>query len=121
MPAPAVYNRLYQPDRGETEPGRRWPSVEISDDGTEYTFKLRKGVKFQTTEDFTPAATSTPMTWSSPSSASAMPTILITKGFRRQLRILRRLGPAALIKSIEKVDDITVKVTLNNPDAPSCR
>ena len=34
---------------------RAWPrSWDISDDGKVYTFQLRKGVKWQTTDDFTP-------------------------------------------------------------------
>ena len=53
--AHTVYNRLLEFKQGttETEPGLA-ESWEISDDGLEYTFKLRPGVKFQTTEFFTP-------------------------------------------------------------------
>ena len=53
--AHTVYNRLLEFKKGttEAEPGLA-ESWEISDDGLQYTFKLRPGVKFQTTEFFTP-------------------------------------------------------------------
>lgn len=53
--AHTVYNRLLEFKKGttEVEPGLA-ESWTISDDGLVYTFKLRPGVKFQTTEFFTP-------------------------------------------------------------------
>src|SRR3546814_10628085 len=51
-----IYNRLVQFTTGTTniEPALA-ESWEVSDDGLEYTFHLRKGVKWQTTEHFTPS------------------------------------------------------------------
>jgi adenylate cyclase len=50
-----VYNRLVEFERGTTNvdprPGRE---LGVSADGWRYTFKLRPGVKFQTTDFFTP-------------------------------------------------------------------
>ena len=50
-----VYNRLVEFERGTTNviPGlaEKW---DVSDDGLTYTFHLRQGVKFQTTDFFTP-------------------------------------------------------------------
>ena len=50
-----IYSRLVEFDHGKTtiSPGLA-ESWTVSDDGKEYTFKLRKGVKFQTTDWFTP-------------------------------------------------------------------
>ena len=58
-----VYNRLVEFERGTTNviPGLA-ESWEVSADGTEFTFKLRKGVKFHTTRISRRPATSTPMT-----------------------------------------------------------
>lgn len=118
--AHTVYNRLleFKPGTTETEPGLA-ESWEISDDGLEYTFKIRQGVKFQTTDFFTPSR-----------DLNADDVVF---SFDRQLNAnnpwnqyvagasweyANGMGFPALIKSVEKVDDHTVKITLNQPEAP---
>ncbi len=115
-----VYNRLVEFKHGgtEVEPGLA-ESWTVSDDGKEYTFKLRKGVKFQTTDYFTPTR-----------DLNADDVIF---SFERQLKkdnpwnkyvegaaweYSDGMGFPDLVKSIEKVDDLTVKFVLNHPEAP---
>ncbi len=114
-----VYNRLVEFERGSTNviPGLA-ESWEISDDGTEYTFHLRKGVKFHTTDFFTPTR-----------DFNADDVIF---SFERQLakegtwqtysngswEYFNGMSMPDLLKSIEKVDDYTVKFVLNRPEAP---
>ncbi|MDI7863473.1 ABC transporter substrate-binding protein [Rhizobiaceae bacterium n13] len=115
-----VYNRLVEFKHGSTEyePGLA-ESWTISDDGKEYTFKLRPGVKFQTTEFFTPTR-----------DFNADDVVF---SFDRQLKAddawnkyvegaaweySAGMGFPELIASVEKVDDLTVKFVLNRPEAP---
>ena len=118
--AHTVYNRLleFKPGTTETQPGLA-ESWEISDDGLEYTFKLRQGTKFQTTDFFTPSR-----------DLNADDVVF---SFDRQLNknnpwnqyvagasweYSEGMGFPTLIKSVEKVDDQTVKIILNQPEAP---
>ncbi|WP_377293943.1 ABC transporter substrate-binding protein [Rhizobium sp. SG2393] len=115
-----VYNRLVEFKKGSTEvePGLA-ESWTISPDGLEYTFKLRPGVKFQTTDYFTPTR-----------ELNADDVIF---SFERQYKAdnawnkyvagasweyFAGMGLPELLKSIEKVDDLTVKFVLNKPEAP---
>jgi dipeptide transport system substrate-binding protein len=114
-----VYNRLVEFENGTTNivPGLA-ESWEVSEDGTVYTFKLRKGVKFHTTDYFTPTR------------EFNADDVVFT--FRRQgdkedpwhnyaggqWEYFASMSMPELIKSIEKVDDHTVRFVLNRPEAP---
>ncbi|MGV8855122.1 MAG: ABC transporter substrate-binding protein [Devosia sp.] len=115
-----IYNRLVEFKHGgtEVEPGLA-ESWEISDDGLEYTFHLRPGVKFQTTDYFTPTR-----------DFNADDVIF---SFERQWKednafynylegiswdYFQGMDMPKYLKSIDKVDDLTVKITLNEPNAP---
>ena len=115
-----VYNRLLEFKHGSTEiePGLA-ESYDVSADGTVYTFHLRPHVKFQTTDFFTPTRD--------------MNADDVIFSFERQLdpnspwnkyvngaswEYSDGMGFPTLIKSIEKVDDLTVKFVLNRPEAP---
>ena len=115
-----IYSRLLEFEPGTTKPvAGLAESWEISEDGTVYTFKLRSGVKFQTTDFFTPTR--------------ELNADDIVFSIGRQIKTddpwhqyvpgtsweyAAGMGFPDLIKSIEKVDDLTVKFTLNRPEAP---
>ena len=115
-----VYNRLVEFKRGTTEvlPGLA-ESWEVSDDGLEYTFHLRKGVKFQTTDFFTPTREfnaddvlySFNRQWKKDD-----PWYSYTPG--ASWEYFDGMSMPDLLKDIVKVDDYTVKMVLNRPEAP---
>jgi len=114
-----IYNRLVEFERGTTTivPGLA-ESWEVSDDGTVYTFNLRKGVKWQTTADFTPSRdfNADDVVFSFMRQFDkAHPYNPVSGG---AYEYFEGMGMPALIKSIEKVDDYTVRISLNNPEAP---
>jgi len=115
-----VFNQLVEFERGSTKvvPGLA-ESWEVSPDGTQVTFHLRKGVKFHSgVNGFTPSRefNADDVLWS----------------FNRQWKedhpyhkvsggaydYFNDMGMPDLLKSIEKVDDYTVKMTLSEPNAP---
>ncbi|MHC5308042.1 ABC transporter substrate-binding protein [Bartonella sp. LJL80] len=115
-----IYNRLveFNPEKTGVIPGLA-ESWNISDDGLEYTFHLRKNVKFQTTSFFTPTrelnADDIIFTFDrarNPSNPwhNYMPGV--------SYQYFESMGLQGLIKDIVKVDDQTVKFVLNRPEAP---
>ncbi len=118
--AHTVYSRLLEFKKGttETEPGLA-ESWTISDDGLEYTFKLRPGVKFQTTEYFTPTRElnaddvvfSIERQWKSDHPWHGY----VTGG---SWEYFAGMGLPELLEFVEKVDDMTVKIKLKRKEAP---
>ena len=114
-----VYNRLVEFERGTTNviPGlaEKW---DVSDDGLTYTFHLRKGVKFQTTDYFTPTRdfNADDVVFSFERMLDKNNPYYDYAG--GQYDYFVGMGMPDAIKSVEKVDDYTVKFTLNAPNAP---
>lgn len=115
-----VFNRLVEFERGTTNvvPGLA-ESWEVSDDGLEYTFKLRPGVKFHTTDTFTPTrdlnADDVIFSFDRQREGSG-PWNTYTEGATWEY--FAGMDMPALIKEIQKVDDLTVKFVLTRPEAP---
>jgi dipeptide transport system substrate-binding protein len=115
-----IYGRIVDFERGTTNvvPGlaERW---DISEDGTVYTFHLRKGVKwhntsrsFKPTRDFNAddIIFSIERQWK-----EDHPFFKVTSSNHSYFN---DMGMPKLLKSVEKVDDFTVRFTLNQPEAP---
>jgi dipeptide transport system substrate-binding protein len=114
-----IYDQLlgFKPGTTEIEPSlaEKW---EVSADGTVYTLHLRKGVKFHTTPWFKPTRdfNADDVLWSihrmndkkHPAYAVAKNGYVYWEG----------MGMSALIKSVEKLDANTVRITLTHPEAP---
>ncbi|WDH36265.1 ABC transporter substrate-binding protein [Pseudomonas chlororaphis] len=117
--AETIFNRLvdFKPGTTDIEPALA-ESWEISPDGLTYTFHLRKGVKFHSTDYFKPTRemNADDVLWS----------------FQRQLDpkhpwhdkssvgfpYFESMGFKELLKSVEKTDDHTVVFTLTRREAP---
>ena len=114
-----IYNRLAEFELGTTKiiPGLA-ESWEVSDDGLTYTFNLRRGVKFQTTKNFTPSrdfnADDVIFSFMRQFDKSH-PYHLVSGG---AYEYFNGMSMPDLINKIEKVDDYTVRFTLNRPEAP---
>lgn len=116
--AHALFNGLVEFKSGTTdlEPSlaEKW---EVSEDGLVYTFHLRPGVKFHTTESFTPSRDFNADDVVFTLQRLTNKDLPFNKAYPAEFPYASDMGLAELIKSIEKVDDLTVKVTLNNENA----
>jgi len=114
-----IYDNLVKFERGGTKVmpslAERWT---ISKDGTEYTFFLRKGVKWHSTKTFKPSRDfnaddfifSIERQWK-----ESDPYFKVTSSNHSYFN---DMGMPKLLKSVDKVDDYTVKITLNQAEAP---
>ncbi len=114
-----LFNRLVEFERGGT---RIVPALaeswNISADGTVYTFHLRHGVKFHTTPSFTPTRemNADDVIYSFGRQWKAdYPDFALGAG---QYESFDSIGMPKLLKSIDRVDDYTVRFVLNRPEAP---
>jgi dipeptide transport system substrate-binding protein len=114
-----IFDRLVEFDPGDLTivPGLA-ESWDISDDGLSYTFKLRAGVKFHSNKNF--------------AASREFNADDVVYSFERQLLVdhpmhsvsggqyeyFESMGMPALIQSIDKIDALTVRFTLNRPEAP---
>ena len=114
-----IYDNLVDFERGGTKVVPNLAtSWTISKDGLVYTFNLRKGVKWQSNKNFTPSR-----------DFNADDILFM---FERQWKendpyfkvtssnhaYFGDMGMPKLLKSVDKVDDYTVRITLNQPEAP---
>jgi dipeptide transport system substrate-binding protein len=114
-----VYNRLVEFETGTTNvvPGLA-ESWSASADGLEFTFNLRKGVKFHSNKMFTPSRdfNADDVIFSFDRQRLAdNPYHTVSGG---TWEYFSGMSMPDLIKEIVKVDDYTVKFVLNRPEAP---
>jgi dipeptide transport system substrate-binding protein len=114
-----VYSNIVEFERGGTQVvpalAERW---EISDDGKVYTFHLRKGVKWHSNRAYKPTRDF---------NADDM-LFAIERQWKEENAYFKvtssnhtyfnDMGLPKLLKSVEKLDDYTVRITLNQPEAP---
>ena len=107
----------YKPGTTELVPGLA-ESWDVSADGRQVTLHLRHGVKFHTTPWFTPTRD-----MNADDVLFSIQRMAEPKGAWRGFNIGEYLtwnssGLATQMKSIEKLDDMTVRITLQQPSAP---
>src|SRR3990167_1602237 len=114
-----IFGRIVDFERGGTSvvPGlaEKWT---VSKDGLEYTFHLRKGVKWHSNKNFKPTRDfnaddfifAIERQWK-----EADPYFKVTSSNHSYFN---DMGMPKLLKTVDKVDEHTVKITLNKPEAP---
>jgi len=114
-----IYSRVVDFERGTTKviPGlaERW---DISPDGLTYTFHIRKGVKWHNQRAWKPTRDMNAddvIFMLERQGKEDNPYFKVTSSNHSYYN---DMGMTKLIKSIQKVDDYTVRITLNKPEAP---
>ena len=116
--AETMFNGLSEFERGGTkvQPGLA-SSWDVSEDGRTYTFHLRKGVKFHTTEYFKPTrefnADDVIFTFERMLDKNSA----FRKAYPTEFPYFTDMGLDENITKLEKVDDYTVRMTLKEVDA----
>ncbi|WP_293867818.1 ABC transporter substrate-binding protein [uncultured Alsobacter sp.] len=114
-----IYNQLVEFERGSTKVGPGLAeSWTVSEDGTVITFKLRKGVKWHTVTGFKPTRefNADDVLWSF--NRQWKPDHPFAKVSGGKYDYFADMDMPKLLKSLEKKDDYTVVMTLNQPNAP---
>ena len=116
--AEPLYNRLAEFEKGATNvvPGLA-TSWDISEDGLKYTFHLREGVKFHTTDYFTPTRDFNADDVLFTFNRMLDPQHPFRKAYPTEFPYFTDMGMHENITQVEKVDDHTVKFTLKGVDA----
>ncbi|AEP36177.1 ABC transporter substrate-binding protein [Taylorella asinigenitalis] len=114
----SVMNGLLMFPRGETKAVPALAeSYEVSEDGLVITFKLRKGVKWHSNNYFKPTrefnADDVVFTFERLSNKNHP----FNKAYPADFPYYTDMALDKIIKSVEKVDDYAVKLTVNKPDA----
>ncbi|WP_284165017.1 ABC transporter substrate-binding protein [Frigidibacter sp. SD6-1] len=115
-----LYNRLVEFEKGTTNviPGLA-ESWDVSADGMEYTFHLRPGVKFHSTEFYTPSRdfNADDVVFSFERQGKEdNPYFSYIEGITYEYYGGMEMN--VVIKEVQKVDDLTVKFVLTRPEAP---
>ncbi|MBC3422886.1 ABC transporter substrate-binding protein [Pseudomonas sp. RW3S2] len=120
--AETVFNRLvdFKPGTTDIQPALA-DSWDVSADGLTYTFHLREGVKFHTTDYFTPTRdfNADDVLWSLNRQFDAK------HPWHDKTSVgypyFESMAFGQLLKSVSKTDDHTVVITLTRPEAPFLR
>ena len=115
-----IYNTIVEFERGGTKvvPGlaEKW---DISADGTVYTFHLRKGVKWHSTsKSFKPTRDFNADDFIFMLERQWKESDPFFKVTSQNHSYFNDMGMPKLLKSVDRIDDLTVKITLNQAEAP---
>ena len=114
-----IYDNIVQFERGGTKvvPGlaERWT---IEKAGTEYTFFLRKGVKWHSNKNYKPSRDFNADDFIYTLERQCKESDPYFKVTSSNHSYFNDMGMDKLLKSVEKINDYTVRITLNHAEAP---